>query len=155
LQIIRIKNPLGTAWFICCSTRFLKLLDVCDLFPWVQSLWTGTSTVQNCVASIQFELIVNGFKSFLSVLISAITYPPAYVNKPLVTINTLRDQNFNLITQIQSYSCNLFKKHLKKHKESSAPSFRGLSSISIAQNRLNYTTAKGTETTYIVYIFTW
>ena len=58
-----------------CST--LKLLDVCDLFARVQTLWTGTGTVQDCMATVKLELVVNSLKSFLCVLIPTVAYPPA------------------------------------------------------------------------------
>lgn len=59
------------------SSFRLKWLDVCNLLSRVQTLWTGTSTVQYGVAAIQLEFIINGFQSLCSVLVTAVTYPPA------------------------------------------------------------------------------
>lgn len=47
-----------------------------DLLSWVQPLWTSTSTVQNGVAAIELEFIINGLQSLLSVLITTVAYPP-------------------------------------------------------------------------------
>ena len=58
-------------------TRYLKALDMGDLLPGVQALWTCTGTIQYGMAAVKLELIIYGIQSLLGIFITAVTYPPA------------------------------------------------------------------------------
>jgi hypothetical protein len=56
----------------------LELLDMRDLLPRVEALWTGTGTVQYGMAAVELELIIYGFQSLFGIFITAVTYPPVF-----------------------------------------------------------------------------
>lgn len=62
-------------------SKKLKFLDVLDLLSWIQSLWASPGTIQNCVASVKLELVINSIKSLFSEFVTTVHYPSALKNE--------------------------------------------------------------------------
>lgn len=56
----------------------LQLLDICNLFSWVQSFGAGSSTIQYSMATVELKFIINRIKPLLCKFISAVHDPPAF-----------------------------------------------------------------------------